>query len=342
MGILKNTVLFVSLTGKACSVLKMKGHLANTIHKTFYNAKVYKNNVYFTKKSSIPSFIKLIVIDEFGMVEDKMIEDILSFGIPVIALGDFCQLPPVFGKNSYLTEENSDIFLDEVMRTDDKSGVLTLATKARKKENIESGIYGNSRVLLNKDDILPLDQYNKIICWTNKTRRYINRVIRNLRKIDDIYPVKGERVVFLLNRYDKVISYIGLDINIMNGIECNVLENYKIINDDQIQLKLRPVFMDDNDEYFDVLCNRKIFDSYDGLNYDSKTLMLIDKENNLNSIFCDFAYCITGTSSQGSEYSGRILIIDEMPKYRIEYWNWLYTAITRAKDSVDLLLDQQY
>lgn len=341
LGILKNNILFTTLIGKAASVLRLKGHLANTIHKTFYNAKVYKNNVYFTKKHSIPSFIKLIIIDEFGMVDNNIVEDILSFGIPVIALGDFCQLPPVFGKNDFLTEELSDIFLDEVMRTDDKSGILTLAMNARKKETIIPGIYGDSRVLLNKDDIDILTNYDKIITWTNKTRKYLNRLIRNMLNIDEIYPTKNEKVVFLHNRYDKMISYLGIDINIMNGIECIVLEDYKIINEDQIQLKLRPIFFDDNCEYFDVLCNRKIFDSYDENNIDNKTLMMIDKEKNLNSVFCDFSYAITGTASQGSEW-GKILVIDEMPKYRPEYWKWLYTAITRAKSKIDLLLDQQY
>lgn len=275
------------------------------------------------------------------MVDNNIVEDILSFGIPVIALGDFCQLPPVFGKNDFLTEELSDIFLDEVMRTDDKSGILTLAMNARKKETIIPGIYGDSRVLLNKDDIDILTNYDKIITWTNKTRKYLNRLIRNMLNIDEIYPTKNEKVVFLHNRYDKMISYLGIDINIMNGIECIVLEDYKIINEDQIQLKLRPIFFDDNCEYFDVLCNRKIFDSYDENNIDNKTLMMIDKEKNLNSVFCDFSYAITGTASQGSEW-GKILVIDEMPKYRPEYWKWLYTAITRAKSKIDLLLDQQY
>ena len=67
--------------------------------------------------------------------------------------------------------------------------------------------------------------------------------------------------------------------------------------------------------------------------------MLIDKEQDYNSVFCDFAYCITCNTSQGSEYD-HILVIDEIPKHRPEYFNWLYTAVTRASKSVDVLLDQ--
>lgn len=340
LGLLKENILFCALTGKASSIHRMKGLVSNTIHKSFYNAKPYKGNVYFTKKTAIPSFIKLIVIDEFSMISNSMIEDILSFNIPVIGIGDFFQLPPIFEKNDYLTEKTSDIFLDEVMRTDDTTGVLTLAMKSRNKINLIPGIYKNSRVIDNIDDLKELIKYDKIITWTNKTKKYLNKHIREKLGITEKYPIKNEKLIFLANRYDKSINYIGIDINIMNGIECIVLEDYEIINDNQIRLKLRPIFMNDSDEYFDILCNRKIFDSYEEYLPDTKILMLEDRENDYDSVFCDFSYAITCQSSQGSEWLN-VLVIDEMPRYRSEYFQWMYTAITRAIKSVDIILNQQ-
>jgi len=339
LGILKNSVLFCALTGKAASVIRLKGFVANTIHKSFYNAKVYKNNVYFTKKTSIPSFIKLIVIDEFGMVGDSIIEDILSFGIPVLAIGDPGQLAPLFEKNSFIDEELADVFLDKVMRTDDKSGILTIAMEYRNKRIIAPGIFNNSRVLMYKEEIKPLIDYDKILTWTNKTRRYLNKIIRRDLGITERYPIKGEKIVFLSNRYDVIINYMNIEIVSMNGIECIVIEDYKIENDDQIRLKARPSFMSENDEFFDILCSRKLFDSYEEELPDTKLLMQKDREDELNSIFCDFAYCITVNSSQGSEWQN-CLVIDEMPKWRPEYFKWMYTAVTRASKSVDVLLNQ--
>lgn len=339
LGISSSSVLFCSLTGKACVVNRLKGNMSQTIHKSFYNAKVYKNNVYFTKKPTIPSFIKLIVIDEFGMVGDSIIEDILSFGVPVIGIGDPGQIQPLFEKNTYIKEESADAYLTEVMRTNSKSGILDIASIYRNKQIPKIGCYGDSNVFEYKEEIKPLVEYSKILVWRNKTRKLINKMIRDDLNITEKYPIKGEKVVFLANRYDKSIPYIGIDINIMNGLESIVLEDYKIVNDNQIQLKLRPYFMEDSSEFFDVLCNRRIFDSYHEDTPELKLIMQTDRELDYNSIFVDFAYATTINSSQGSEYSD-VLVLDEVPKFRPEYFNLLYTAVTRAQKRVDVLLDQ--
>lgn len=340
LGILNSNILYTALTGKAVSVLRMKGHMANTIHKSFYNAKPYKNNVFFTKKQTIPNFIKLIVIDEFGMVGDSFIDDILSFGVPVIGLGDHLQLPPIFEKNSYMVEESLDIFLDEVMRTDDISGILDIAMRARNREELYPVTSGHSRIIDDKDEIKPMLEYDKVLCWTNKTRRYLNALIRDELGIFNTYPVKNDKIVFLANRYDISLEYLGVEVCIVNGLECVVIEDSKIINDYQISVKARPTFMDDEDLYFYVRCNRMIFDSYTDIVTDIRTIMDLDREKELFSTFADYAYAITVTSSQGSEY-GDILVLDEMDRWRPEYYRYLYTGITRARKSVDLLLNQQ-
>lgn len=339
LGLLNSNILYTALTGKAVSVLRMKGHMANTIHKSFYNAKPFKNTVFFKKKQSLPRFIKLIIIDEFGMVGDSMIEDILSFGIPTIGVGDHLQLPPIFQKNSYMIEEHLDIFLDEVMRADDNSGILTIAMDSRNRKDLVPGTYCASRVLECKDDLKPMLDYDKVLCWTNKTRKYLNKMIRHELGIMSRYPLAGEKIVFLGNRYDINIEYLGIDICIVNGMECTVLEDSLILNDDQIAIKAKPTFIEDDDLYFDVECHRAIFDSYEENIPNIKKIMETDRENEIYSVFCDFAYAITCTSSQGSEWPN-ILVIDEMNRWRPEYYRWMYTAITRASKSVDVLLNQ--
>jgi len=336
MGLSTNSVLYVALTGKAVSVLRMKGHMASTIHRAFYNAKPYKNTVFFSKKQTIPSNIKLIVIDEFGMVEDKMTLEILSFGIPVMTLSDNKQLPPVFGKNTFIDEDDKiDVFLDKVMRTDNTSGILDIAMDFRLQKIPKIGTYGRSRVIESKDDCKDMLEYDKVLCWTNKTRRYLNTVIRSELGITDRYPVKGEKIMFLGNRYDKFIEYIGIEICLVNGMECWVLENSEIIDEYQIRVKARPTFLSEDDDFFDVIVNRRVFDAYcdEGVP-DTKTLMILDKEEERDSVFCDFAHCGSVHSSQGSEWQN-ILVIGEMPEHRPEFWKWAYTAATRASYSLD-------
>ena len=340
LGIMSSNILYVALTGKAVSVLRLKGHMSNTIHKSFYNTKVVGNRVYFNKKKSIPPHIQLIVIDEFGMVPDSIIEDIISFGVPIIGLGDHGQLPPLFEKNSYLTEGNIDIFLNEVMRTDDTSGILDLAMKARKGEELVPGTYGRSRVIDDKRDAKPFSEYDVVLCWTNKSRRQLNKLIREDLGYTEKYPVKGEKIIFLNNRYDKILNYDGIEIAIVNGLECILEDDVELVDDHRIKVKARPNYISNRELYFEVEISRLIFDSYsekyDGdIDTDMENIRL--DEDLEDMIFADFAYSLGTHKSQGSEYND-ILVIDEMPKFRPEYSRFLYTSITRAKNSVDVLI----
>jgi ATP-dependent exoDNAse (exonuclease V) alpha subunit len=49
----------------------------------------------------------------------------------------------------------------------------------------------------------------------------------------------------------------------------------------------------------------------------------------------DFGYCLTVHKSQGSEWD-RVMLIDEgLPRQsKKDYYRWLYTGITRAKDKL--------
>jgi len=100
MEIPENKVAYVAPTGKAASVLIQRGAKnAITIHKLIYirteveykttiNGKEVKSKkVEFIKKPSISNY-KLIIVDEVSMVEEKVMRDLLSYGIPLLCCGD--------------------------------------------------------------------------------------------------------------------------------------------------------------------------------------------------------------------------------------------------------------
>src|SRR5262245_25074698 len=93
-------VKFAAFTGKAASVMRGKGcRGASTIHGLIYRAR--------ESGEEIPSFdlwdeapaskAELIIIDECSMVDAELGRDLLSFGVPVLVLGDPAQLPPIQG-----------------------------------------------------------------------------------------------------------------------------------------------------------------------------------------------------------------------------------------------------
>lgn len=336
IGLLKYQVIYVTPTGKAASVLRKKGCIANTVHATFYvvlqDSKTGKTH--FAKKKKLSSAIKLIVIDEFSMVNGKMIEDILSFGIPVLALGDPGQLPPMYYPNPYL--KNPDVFLTEVMRQDGESGIIHLATLARHNVPIDYGEYIESRVI-HIGELNDIEKYDVVLCWTNKACDELNRTIRKKKGLLSKYPLAGEKLLCLRNNYEYELRYMeDMVLNPVNGmLMYNV---YDFIDPDSVadylNLTYTPDFLENECDFkfFETKVSKIPFDMLsDGETFDSEKALDI----NHDTVVMRYGYACTVTKSQGSEWDN-VLVIDDYHGNHDEYGQWLYTAITRAKEKVTL------
>jgi hypothetical protein len=104
LGINEDSIAVCCFTGKATTVLRSKGFRnARTIHSTFYQVEEESKEMKFQNNTivlgsqpkmtlrsqyEISSLYELIIIDEFSMVDSEMLKDLLSFGIPILALGD--------------------------------------------------------------------------------------------------------------------------------------------------------------------------------------------------------------------------------------------------------------
>jgi exodeoxyribonuclease-5 len=135
-------VLFVAYTGKAATQLSRNGLPARTCHSAFYefckepdrdengsliilpNGKIKKKMV-FKPKEYLDKSYKAICIDEATMVNQEMKSVIESFGIPIFALGDTNQLPPVFGKSVFLV--NPNVTLRKLMRQAEDDPIIYIA-----------------------------------------------------------------------------------------------------------------------------------------------------------------------------------------------------------------------
>jgi exodeoxyribonuclease-5 len=334
LGLSNYNVLFAAFTGKAVSILRQKGLTANTIHKTFYNIrKGSKGQFFFTLKSSLPGFIKLIVIDEFSMINDKMIQDILSFGIPVIFTGDPYQLPPVIGKNTIMEDEkNFDYILTKVMRQNTESALFKLTMDIRNGKDLDFGIYGNCRVCHLKDieDIL---KYDMILCWKNSTRRRFNRAVRQKLNFTSVYPQKNEKLICMKTNYFYQMDFEDIPIFPVNGLIFVSLNTYKNKTVDSFSLRYKPEYIQSNKYYFDTKCDKICFDNY--LNDIDKDPILID-DMDLENVLLDFAYCCTTHRAQGSEWN-KVLLIDEFRGPSNVYSKWIYTAASRSREYIDIV-----
>ena len=106
-------VLFAAFTGKAACVMRSKGcQGAATIHSLIYRARETADEApSFELWDEAPaSKAKLIVIDECSMVDGELARDLMSFGVPLLVLGDPAQLPPIQGAG-FFTEAEPDAML---------------------------------------------------------------------------------------------------------------------------------------------------------------------------------------------------------------------------------------
>src|SRR5512144_665376 len=112
----KGKVLFAAFTGKAALVMRSKGCAgASTIHSLIYRARESgEETPSFDLWDEAPaSKADLIVVDECSMVDAELGRDLLSFGVPVLVLGDPAQLPPISG-GGFFTQAEPDAMLTEV------------------------------------------------------------------------------------------------------------------------------------------------------------------------------------------------------------------------------------
>ena len=260
---------------------------------------------------------ELVVIDECSMVDAQMGQDLLSFGTPVLVLGDPAQLPPVGGAGYFTEGITPDVMLTEIHRQAEESPILRMATKVRNGEILELGEYGdNCRVLPKGHKIDPEEviAYDQVLVGKNATRRASNKRIRQLKGHHDLYPVIGDRLVCLRNN-----SELGL----LNGAIFHVADVTGVMD--------QKVFMSVTPE-----------DSIISLEVGAHEHYFLGKEDELkwfekrDAQEFDYGYALTVHKSQGSQWDS-VCLFDESYCFRKDRARWLYTGITRAADSVTVV-----
>src|SRR6201993_4656735 len=142
-------VLFAAFTGKAACVMRSRGCPgAGTIHSLIYRARESgEETPSFELWDEAPaSKARLIVIDECSMVDAELGRDLMSFGVPVLVLGDPAQLPPIQG-GGFFTDAEPDAMLTEVHRQAQDDPIVRLSMQVRNGERLSVGEHGRTSVV---------------------------------------------------------------------------------------------------------------------------------------------------------------------------------------------------
>jgi exodeoxyribonuclease-5 len=272
--------------------------------------------VFYLNEDSPAAKAALIVIDECSMVDEELGRDLLSFGRPVLVLGDPAQLPPVKG-GGFFTEAEPDVMLTQVHRQATDNPIVHMSMLVREGKNLARGVYGSSRVMGRADvsavDVTGADQ---VLVGLNRTRRLYNRRLRELLGFTSATPEAGDRLVCLRNDRKKGLLNGSLwTVNTASPLRRGKLRMSVRPEEDAARKAVRigviPAFFERDDDIPYAL--RRDSDEF------------------------DFGYALTVHKAQGSQWDN-VVLFDESQAFREFRDRWLYTGITRAAEHITIVV----
>lgn len=389
-------------TGRAAKVIaNYSNKPAFTIHKRIYFPKKGKGGgVSFTTQAN--KFKNTIfIVDEASMISDvaadsklyengSLLDDLIFYiyngqNCKMILLGDTAQLPPVQMEVSPALDTDSlalhydktvlSIELDEVMRQEEKSGILYNATQLREllKETFLTDI--QFKVKGFKDIVRLTDGYDIqdaiqsaysnysiedtcLIVRSNKRANQYNQQIRTRILDKDSELSVGDYLMVVKNNYFwlKETDEAGF---IANGDIVEVLEIFKFVElygFKFAKVKIRMVDYPNQKPFETIVLLDTITSESPSLTYEESNALyqevmkdyegepqyrkFLKVKNNeyFNALQVKFSYAITCHKSQGGQWNTVFIEQPYLPDgITVDYVRWLYTAVTRAKDKLYLI-----
>jgi exodeoxyribonuclease-5 len=324
-------VQFAAFTGKAAQVLRSKGAVnARTIHSLIYRPRGEEAKADETtgKTSISPTFAlnrqspvaraKLVIIDECSMVDEALGRDLMSFGTPILVLGDPGQLPPISG-GGFFTEAEPDFLLTEVHRQARDNPIIRLALDVREGREFMHGDYGSAQVIgraqVTQELVLAADQ---VLVGTNRTRRRYNQRLRELKGFTAAFPQAGDKLVCLRNDQAK---------GLLNGSLWKVMTSSRETVKPGINLLVSPEEDDPDRGVAKIKLLKAVFEAPDDE---------IPWTSRKRYDDFDFGYALTVHKAQGSQWNN-VVLFDESFAFKETRQRWLYTAITRAAERLTVV-----
>lgn len=327
----KLKIAFASFTGKASQVLRetltqhkaiYKGDNVSTIHSLIYSPITNDKEVIIGWEKKDDLKFDLIIVDEASMIDKYIWTDLASYNIPIVAVGDHGQLPPIRGEFNLM--KDPDIKLEEIHRQAKGNPIIQLSIEVRKSGNIPYGQFSSSVMKIKRreagsdieDMLASYDKNTFVLCGYNNTRVKLNQYIRGLLDFESPIPSTGDRVICLRNNHNK---------GIFNGMLGTIHSIEKTKSDD---IYFAIILLDSGDVFTGKILADQ-FNSKSSLNFTKKRRKTIDTD------LFDFGYAMTVHKSQGGQAQKVILFEERFRQMNDDMWQrWLYTGVTRSQEEL--------
>lgn len=288
----------------------------------------------FTLKGArnLPEDVRIMVVDEASMVGEGIVDDLASFGIPILAIGDPGQLPPVKGSWGFHMD-SPDVFLTEIHRQASENPIIQLATMAREGELIRPGKYGDTVEVIrrqNDNATYDTDRDAMVLVGTHNKRYTITTGIRKELGITSTGPVEGEPI--LVQRNSRTYQ------NLVNGTLTTCMEDVGDLVEGGVSIHLKIKDNDVDGMVYNLTCPQCFFEEHHQRKqkyHSGPTKAVYDAIASQHHL--DWGHAITVHKAQGSEWDD-VILHDESGAFRDQGNRWLYTGITRAAEKLTLVI----
>lgn len=316
------------------------------------------------RRESLDRSYSLIIVDEASMVDDMMLRDLKSYGVPILAVGDHGQLPPVGGAGSLM--KNPMLRLEKIHRQAEGNPIIALSKMIRETGRLpedwrsledadgsEAVTFGKLRTI---DSFLEERYANAsperllamgLACYTNRRRMGLNVSARRAlgtARVGRELPRSGEHVVCLRNM--KTRNGGAPIFNGMRGVlttDANFKQHKngegKVISTSETHLVGSVAFPDDDIE-------AREYEMLAGQFNREKTFAQpeeLARETGIHTFamagaLFDFGFAMTVHKMQGSQFEDLVVCVERPGPVGEEDWRrWLYTAVTRASVRLTVL-----
>ena len=398
---LKQKSVLLAPTGRAAKVFSSySGQNAYTIHKKIYRLKEFSNESGgFTLSDNLHKNT-LFIVDEASMISNdgldssffgsgRLLDDLIRYvyngeGCRLVLLGDSAQLPPVSQPESPALDISilqgyglnvHGMTLTEVVRQAKTSGILTNATRLRKKiESNQTNVFpkistkdGADVQIVNGEDLLETiqDAYNRdgfeetiVITRSNKRANGFNNAIRNHILFREEELTSGDLLMVVKNNYHWAKEEDSMDF-IANGDLIEILRIRKMQElygfrfcdvtaqfpdyDTEIDMKILMETLHTDSPALPKDLNDKLFsavlEDYEDIPSKREKMKQLKINPYYNVVQVKYAYAVTCHKAQGGQWKNVFLDLSYIPKEQvgIEFYRWLYTAFTRATERIFLI-----
>jgi len=352
-------IMWTALTGKAALRLSQAaGVVATTLHSALYERPTVKHNgeVEFVRVAKPKA--KWVAVDEASMLNPKLWKDLQIWkreGVSILFVGDGYQLPPILtpaetkdhGDDFSVFREVSGPSLTTVLRSGDD--IIRVATMLRERNQLpekSDGMftyvrtqYPGSHAI--KDYLEDREDY-AVVTWRNHLRMEANAEIRRRLGLSTVLPSKGEPVLMCKNGQD-----------VLNG------EVYHVIG-----FTPAPTLSEVQTMWMETQEKKRVLVSTQGRDHAVDGMMPAIRDWKAygfargtakmpEPIPVTYGYVLTAHKAQGSEFRRVTVFLAESdlgnPLFqkntilpngnRMPFaTRWLYTAMTRAKARMTLVL----